>query len=34
MGAYGLPDALRISIGAPTDNDALIAAVTAFKAAA
>lgn len=34
MGAYGLPDALRISIGAPTENDAFIAAVTAFKDAA
>lgn len=31
MGAYGLPDALRISIGAPVANDALIAAATAFK---
>ena len=34
MGAYGLKDALRISIGAPSENDALIAAMTAFKAAA
>ncbi len=30
MKAYGLPDALRISIGAPAENDALIAAMQAF----
>jgi histidinol-phosphate aminotransferase len=32
MGAYGLKDALRLSIGAPTENDALLAAMRGFAA--
>jgi histidinol-phosphate aminotransferase len=32
MNAYGLPDALRFSIGSPTENDALIAAMQSFAA--